>query len=151
MGLSLTTTALAQTRLSPAPIVWDQSHATVYGAPPSPSIYFLIAGPHGGSVYGGNSAQWRISLSREEIYCAIELDYIEIQEEYEGLPRIVSSYRLNGRDVAPLIGTDSDFLHNLQFVAWEDWDRVLMKEGDRYFRIQINTDHSFDIVSAEEM
>ena len=151
IGLSFSQVTPAQTRLSPTPIVWQQPDDGERWSPPHPSIYFMIAGPEGDAVYGGDPTRWRLSLSREEIYCGIELDYITLQQEFEGLPKIVSSYHLRGADIAPLIGTDSDFLHSLQFVAWESWDRVLMREGDRYFRIQINPDHSFAIVSADAM
>ena len=150
-GLFSHQTAVAQSRLSPEPIEWNQPENEIRVSPPDPSIYFMVAGPMGEGVYGEDPTRWRLALSCAEIYCGITFDYIEIQQEYEGLPRIVSSYRLNGADIAPLIGVESDFLHQIRFVVWESWNRVLLQEGDRYFQIRINPDHSFDIVSEEAM
>ena len=149
-GLPIQTT-VAQSRLSPDPIIWNQPENEIRLSPTNPSIYFMMAGPMGSAVYGGSPTRWRLALSCAEIYCGVTFDYIEIQEEYEGLPRIVSSYRLKGADIAPLIDVESDFLHDIRFVAWQTWDRVLLQEGDRYFQVHINPDHSFDIVPEEAM
>ncbi|NET48013.1 MAG: hypothetical protein F6K09_04650 [Merismopedia sp. SIO2A8] len=138
--------ASAQTRLSPEPRVWEQPNNVIPDLPTDPSIYFMVAGPTGGYAHENlDPTRWRLALSCAEIYCGIDFDYIEEQGEYEGLPRIVATYHLPGADIAPTIGTESRFLHNLHFVAWEAWDRVLLREGDRHFRIQMNPDHSFTI------
>ena len=150
-GLFFSQPALAQTRLSPEPIIWNQPENEIPSSPTNPSIYYMIAGPAGDVALDGNPTRWRLALSCAEVYCGITFDYIEIQQEFEGLPRIVASYRLNGADLAPLIGVESDFLHDIRFVAWESWDRVLMQEGDRYFRIHMNPDYSFDVESEEKM
>ena len=150
-GEGLNHQALAQQRLSPEPTVWDTSINDMYGLPINPSIHFMISGPTGGYASDGlDPTLWRLSLSCAEIYCGITFDYIELQQEYEGLPRLISSQWLNGFDIAPMIGTDSDFLHDIHFVAWEAWDQVMLREGDRYFRIKINPDQSFTISPVSE-
>lgn len=142
--------AVAQTRLSPEPTVWDTSINDMYGLPINPSIYFMISGPVGYASDDLDPTFWRLSLSCEEVYCGITFDYIEQQQDYEGLPRLISSHWLNGADIAPFIGTDSDFLHDIHFVAWDAWDQVILREGDRYFRITINPDQSFTIAPIAE-
>ena len=142
--------ALAQHHLSPEPTVWDTSNNDMYGLPINPSIHFMLSGPTGGSNYDLDPTRWRLSLSCEEIYCGITFDYIELQQDYEGLPRLISSHWLNGFDIAPMLGTDSDFLYDIHFVAWEAWDQVMLREGDRYFRIKINPDQSFTISPVSE-
>lgn len=144
--------AVAQTRLSPEPRVWDTPNNELSELPLNPSIHFMVAGPMGGYRHEElDPTRWRIALSCEEVYCSVTFDYIEHQQEYEGFPRIVATYWLNGADIAPVIDPNSDFLHDIHFVAWESWNRVLLREYDRYFHIEINPDRTFTIIPLKSL
>ncbi|NEQ97752.1 MAG: hypothetical protein F6K30_13705 [Cyanothece sp. SIO2G6] len=44
-----------------------------------------------------------------------------------------------------MVNTPSGNLHHLELVAWEQWNQVLLREGDITFRLQMQEDGAFAI------
>ncbi len=106
------------------------------------SVHFLSSGP----VNPSGDGRWRLSITASEIYRGLCFEKLELQQEFEGAPRLAAAYCFSGFEIAEAAGVSDRAFFDLELVAWEEWNHLLLQEGGHYFHIQINEDNSFTIL-----